>query len=103
MIRVAGALNPVAKYPPLTNEETEAMLKSIVPADRWDSFVKNQTIDLSYAHTDEARFRLNGYRVQGTTALALRLIPRVIRSVANIVTPRAVGRMSESSSSVRSK
>ena len=87
MIRVAGALNPVAKYPPLTNEETEAMLKSIVPADRWDSFVKNQTIDLSYAHTDEARFRLNGYRVQGTTALALRLVPRTILSFAELNLP----------------
>ena len=31
MFRVAGALIPIAKYPALTNEETEAMLKSIVP------------------------------------------------------------------------
>jgi twitching motility protein PilT len=36
MLRVSGALIPVAKYPALTNEQTEEMLKSIVPPDRWD-------------------------------------------------------------------
>ena len=64
MLRVAGALIPIAKYPTLTNEETETMLKSIVPPERWDSFRQNQTIDLSYAHKVNARFRVNGYRAQ---------------------------------------
>jgi twitching motility protein PilT len=87
VFRVAGSLIPVAKYPTLTNEETEAMLKSIVPAERWNSFLQNQTIDLSYAHGPEARFRVNGYRVQGTTALALRLVPRDIHTFAELNLP----------------
>ncbi len=87
MIRVSGALIPVNKYPPFTSEETEAMLKSIVPEDRWDSFRKDQTIDLSYAHQVDARFRINGYRVQGTVALALRLIPRAIRTFTELNLP----------------
>lgn len=87
VFRVSGALIPVAKYPALTNEDTEAMLKSIVPAGRWDSFLENQTIDLSYAHGPDARFRVNGYRVQGTTALALRLVPRDIHTFAELNLP----------------
>jgi twitching motility protein PilT len=87
MLRVSGALIPVAKYPALTNEQTEEMLKSIVPPDRWDSFRQNQTIDISYAHKADARFRVNGYRVQGTTALALRLIPRAINTFAELNLP----------------
>src|SRR3989344_3510467 len=87
MLRISGALVPVAKYQALTNEETEAMLKSIVLVDRWDSFLEKQSIDLSYAHKENVRFRINGYRVQGTTALALRLIPRDIHTFTELNLP----------------
>ena len=87
MLRVNGALIPLDKYPAFTTEETESMLKSIVPPDRWDSFKKDQAIDFSYAHKTDERFRVNGYRVQRTTALALRLIPRAIRTFAELNLP----------------
>ena len=87
MLRVSGALVPIVKHPVLTNEETEAMLKSIVPEGRWDSFLEKQTIDLSYAHKVNERFRVNGYRVQGATALALRLVPRDIRTFTELNLP----------------
>jgi twitching motility protein PilT len=87
MIRVAGTLVSLAKYPAFTPEDTEAMLKSIVPLDRWDSFKKDQTVDLSYAHKANDRFRINGYRAQGATAIALRLIPPGIRTFAELNLP----------------
>ncbi len=87
MLRVSGALIPVAKYDALTNEQTEAMLKSMVPSERWQSFEQNQTIDLSYAHKEDARFRVNGYRVQGSVALALRLVPHAIRTFSELNLP----------------
>ncbi|MHB8913602.1 MAG: type IV pilus twitching motility protein PilT [Minisyncoccota bacterium] len=86
-VRVSGALIPLTRYPAFTSDETEMVLKSIVPDDRWGDFKKNQTIDVSYAHGPDARFRVNGYRVQGTTALALRLIPRAMRSFAELNLP----------------
>jgi twitching motility protein PilT len=87
VIRVSGALIPLTKYPIFAPEETEAMLKSIVPEDRWDSFEKNQTIDLSYPFREDMRFRVNGYRVQGGTALAFRLIPHAIRTFTELNLP----------------
>jgi twitching motility protein PilT len=87
VVRVSGALIPVNKYPPFTAEQTEAMLKSIVPEDRWSVFTDTQSIDLSYAHTGDSRFRVNGYRVQGTVALALRLIPHTIRTFTDLNLP----------------
>ncbi|MDE2021320.1 MAG: PilT/PilU family type 4a pilus ATPase [Patescibacteria group bacterium] len=87
MLRVSGALIPLSKYPALTAEETEAMLKSIVPPDRWNSFRENQTIDLSYAYGKDMRFRVNGYRVQGGTAIAFRLIPHAIRTFTELNLP----------------
>ena len=87
MIRVAGALIPITKYPALTGEETEAMLKSIVPENRWNSFQENQFIDLSHAYKEDGRFRVNGYRVQGATAIAFRLVPRAIRTFSELNLP----------------
>jgi twitching motility protein PilT len=86
-VRVAGALISLSKYPAFTSEETEALLKSVVLPERWSDFLKNQAIDLSYAHKADARFRVNGYRVQGTVALALRLIPHALRTFAELNLP----------------
>jgi twitching motility protein PilT len=87
VIRVAGALIPLTRFAPITNEEAEVMLKSIVPEGRWHVFEENQSIDLSYAYKTQTRFRINGYRVQGTTALALRLIPHAIRTFEELNLP----------------
>ncbi|TSC71260.1 MAG: twitching motility protein [Parcubacteria group bacterium Gr01-1014_49] len=87
MLRVSGTLISLSKYAALSDKETEEMLKSIVPEDRWDSFRQNQTIDLSYAHKGDARFRVNGYRAQGRVSLALRLIPRTIRTFSELNLP----------------
>jgi twitching motility protein PilT len=87
MIRVAGELIPISKYPAFTSEETESMLKSLVPEDRWNVFKENQTIDLAYAHKGDARFRINGFRAQGTVAFALRLVPHAIRTFSELNLP----------------
>ncbi len=87
VIRVASRLLPIDSHKPLTPAETESMLKNIVPAERWELFQKNQSIDLSYAHTNNARFRVNGYRVQGTVALALRLISHEIKTFGDLNLP----------------
>jgi twitching motility protein PilT len=87
MIRVSGELIPISKYAALTSEETEAMFKSIVPEDRWSLFKENETIDLSYAHKGDARFRINGFKAQGAVAFALRLVPHAIRSFSELNLP----------------
>jgi twitching motility protein PilT len=87
MIRVSGSLVPITKHAAFTAEDTETILKSIVPPGRWASFEENQTIDLSYAHKKDARFRVNGFRVQGATAMALRLIPHAVQTFAELNLP----------------
>lgn len=86
MIRVSGKLIPVSRYKAFDPAQTEEMLKSIVPPFRWEIFQKNQSIDLSYAHKDD-RFRVNGYWAQGAVALAFRLIPRSIKTFADLNLP----------------
>jgi twitching motility protein PilT len=87
IIRVAGALVPLLQQPVLTAAETEKILKSIAPEQRLQHFADTQSIDFSYAHTDIARFRINGFVVQGAVAMAMRLIPHEVHTFANLNLP----------------
>lgn len=87
IIRISGSLVPLLQQPPLTSEETKAILKSILPEGRWQGFETAQTIDFSHAHTEGSRFRVNGYIVQGAVTIAMRLIPKQIRSFTDLNLP----------------
>ncbi len=87
VIRLSGELVPVTNRPPFTPAETESLLKAIVPPERWNKFLENKSVDLSYAHTARSRFRINGYYAQGTVAVALRLIPNKVFSFTELNLP----------------
>ena len=87
IIRVSGSLVPLLQHPVLTPADTEAMLKQMAPKEIWDSFTVNRAIDFSFAHAEKARFRVNGYQVQGSITIALRLIPHEIRTFASLNLP----------------
>ncbi len=86
MIRISGSLVAVGNHKALASDEVDGMLRSMVPEGRWSVFERDQSIDLSLAHGN-SRFRVNGYRTQGTTAIAMRLIPLAIRSFAELNLP----------------
>jgi twitching motility protein PilT len=71
----------------MTPEQTDQMLQNIAPESRYADFGKTESIDFSYSHGETGRFRVNGYRAGGVTAIALRLIPSKIRSVAELNLP----------------
>lgn len=87
IIRVSGSLVPLVQEKILQPEDTEAMLKEILPEGRWNDFVRDQAVDFSFAHKDNNRFRINGYVVQGGIAIAMRLIPHEIRSFNTLNLP----------------
>ncbi len=87
IIRVAGTLIALAEQEPFTVAETAALLKGMVPAGRWELFEKGQSVDFSYEHTDQNRFRVNGYVTQGAVAIAMRLIPHQTRTFTDLNLP----------------
>jgi len=87
IIRVASSLVPLLHQPKLTPADTEHMLKEMLPDGRWETFEKQQAVDFSYSHTDGSRFRLNGYRAGGAITIAMRLIPRNIRTLTDLNLP----------------
>ncbi len=86
-IRVSGSLVPLVQEQKVTKADAEAMLRSLVSEAQWEKFSREQAVDFSLAHTDGNRFRVNGYVVQGTIAIAMRLIPREIRSFTALNLP----------------
>ncbi|MDR3547768.1 MAG: PilT/PilU family type 4a pilus ATPase [Candidatus Pacebacteria bacterium] len=87
IIRVSGSLVPLLQQDVLTPQETEEMLKSLVPEQRWQTFLNTQSVDFSYAHTTKMRFRVNGYVSQGSAAMAMRLIPHEVHTFASLNLP----------------
>ncbi len=87
IVRISGALVPLVQQPILTAEESEKILRSIAPAQRMENFSVTQSVDFSYAHTQQARFRINGFVVQGGIAMAMRLIPHQINTFASLNLP----------------
>ena len=87
IIRVSGSLVPLVQNDILKSQTTEDMLKEILPPGRWEKFTKDQAVDFSYAHNDNNRFRVNGYVVQGNVTVAMRLIPKEIRSFSSLNLP----------------
>ena len=87
IIRVAGSLVPLLQEPVLKPEDTQGILEAMMPPERAERFKREQSIDFSYAHSAEARFRVNGYTVQASTALAMRLIPHEISTFQSLNLP----------------
>lgn len=86
-IRVAGVLIPLARKPILKREDTEAMLSILTVQAMRDEFVKAKELDFSYSFNEKARFRGNAFLQQGHISIALRLIPKQIKTIEDLRLP----------------
>lgn len=86
-IRVAGNLIPLVKKRVLTQEDTLGFLSELVPKPVKEEFLRTKEIDFSYTYGAEARFRGNAFFQRGAVGIALRLIPRKIKTIAELNLP----------------
>lgn len=87
IIRVSGFLIPVGDDLLLTREDTDAYLAALINKENQAIFKQKREIDFSYVYKNEARFRGNAFVTQGGVGIALRLIPKRIKSVAELNLP----------------
>ncbi|HVZ75818.1 MAG TPA: PilT/PilU family type 4a pilus ATPase [Candidatus Paceibacterota bacterium] len=90
VMRVSGALAPLLSDPILTPEDMRGFLSEMLPPEKVKKFFDTQEADFSYAYGEKARFRGNAYIERGQVSVALRLIPRVIRTIAELNLPPAL-------------
>lgn len=86
-IRVAGSLSPMLKEPVLTAEDTLGFVKALLTPDQQKRFLDTKEVDFAYQTEDGTRFRGNAFFQRGSVGIALRLIPKSIRSVQELNLP----------------
>jgi twitching motility protein PilT len=87
-IRVTGDLQPLAPNPVLTKEDTEGYLVAMIGPERVAEFRKETQFDFAYSYRDKFRFRGNAFIQQGHVSIVMRLIPRTIRTIAELNVPQ---------------
>lgn len=86
-VRVSGSLSPMLKEPVLAPEDTAGFAKVLLSAEQQKRFNESQEMDFAYQTDDGTRFRGNAYIERGSIAIALRLIPKSIRSLQELNLP----------------
>lgn len=86
-IRAAGSLAPMLKEPVLVPEDTIGFAKVLLTPEQEKRFMTEREIDFAYENDEKVRFRGNAFFQRGSVAIALRLIPRQIRSMQELNLP----------------
>ncbi|HEY1037724.1 MAG TPA: PilT/PilU family type 4a pilus ATPase [Candidatus Paceibacterota bacterium] len=87
MIRTNGSLLPLLKKEVLTHEAIVGMLDVMLGKEKEQKFVERKEADFSYMFAEGVRFRGNAYVQQGNYSVALRLIPKQIKSLVELGLP----------------
>ncbi len=95
MLRVDGALMPVAGSDALTEEGVESLVFAILDEDQKQVLLKDKEFDFSFAFGDLGRFRVNAFHERGNMAAALRLIPNEILTIEQLQLPSIVNKFAD--------
>jgi twitching motility protein PilT len=85
-IRVSGMLLPLVKHPVLSKDDTAGILTELLSEKNKEIFYSTKEVDFSYS-LDGARFRGNAYFQQSAVSIALRLVPKKIRTFEELNLP----------------
>src|SRR5215208_5324517 len=91
--RVRGLLASLEGYEALRPEDTEAILRAIIPGNLMDEFERSGEADFSYVVPGVGRFRVNAFRQRGTVSIAMRFIPFEIPRLQDLNLPDVVERL----------
>lgn len=95
MLRVDGALRPIAGAPIIDSQVAEQLIFSILDDSQQQILVKDKEFDFSFSFGDIARFRVNAFHERGNLAAALRVIPNNIKTIAELGLPPIVSSFAE--------
>ena len=90
ILRVDGALVPIANTPVLTPPMIEQLIFATLDEAQQKILLKYKEFDYSFAFGELGRFRANAFHERGNLACAFRLIPNKIMSVAELGLPGVV-------------
>jgi len=94
--RVDGLLVPIEGAPPLTPEDTEVAVSSMLHDPiKLQELAEKFEVDFSYSISGVARFRVNAFRQRGALSVVARAIPHSIRTVSDLLLPPVITELAE--------
>jgi len=90
MIRVDGALRPVASNEPWERHRVTTALYSILTDEQREAFERDLELDFAFTLSANARFRVNFYQQRNAIGGAFRLIPTEIKPLSELGIPDTV-------------
>lgn len=86
ILRSSGSLIPLMKLPPVTRNDTLGYAEALLSPESKRILEKEKSVDFSY-NLPNVRFRGNIYYRQGVLSIALRIIPKSIKTLAELNLP----------------
>ncbi len=83
LVRLQGGLTTLATQAVLTAEITARLLRFLINEDQWQQFCQFGELDLIYA-VENNRYRIHAFQQHEGTALAVRLIPDMLPTLAQL-------------------
>ncbi len=87
MFRIYGKLSAVKDWPPISIEDSVAILESISSPKQRQTFDEALELDLAYSSSGIGRFRVNVLRQRGTVAFVIRLVAFKIPTIEQLGLP----------------
>ena len=89
-IRVSSLLTPLLKEPVLKPQDTLGFAEFLLSPEQKARFLQDHEVDFAYQTPDGNRFRGNAFFQRGAIGIALRLIPKTIRTIAELNLPEVI-------------
>lgn len=87
IMRVSGSLIPLAKYKEVSRTDIKGILDELLSQKQKEKFIDEKEVDFAYDHKGVVRLRGNAYFQLGRISVALRLIPKKIRTMEELNLP----------------
>lgn len=86
-LRITGQLIPLAKEKKVEPVDAEGIAYALMNELQRKNFLIEREIDFSHDFEERARFRINVFFQQGNISLAMRLVPRKIKTIEELNLP----------------
>src|SRR3984893_4560612 len=89
-VRIDGELRPLDDYPPLSRDDTQRLVYSVLSDAQKQKFQDDLELDLSFGIVNVSRFRLNVFDGRGGIGAVFRAIPFEVKSFDDLGLPPVV-------------
>ncbi len=91
IIRVSGFLIPLVKEQVTSKADIKGLLGELLDDKKMAMLMDNREVDFAYDHKGIARFRGNAFFELGKISIALRLVPKKIKTLEELRLPAILG------------